>query len=122
LSKPKKSIFYGWKIVNSLFWINAILMGSVFIFGVFFKSLETEFNLSRATTSSIVSVYMVAMAGVAILGGWALDRYGPKRIILIMAFLTGLGLLLTSQVFAGVAIFYHLQLVACFGFRGYICY
>ena len=115
MSKPKKSIFYGWKIVNSLFWINAILMGSVFIFGVFFKSLETEFNLSRATTSSIVSVYMVAMAGVAILGGWALDRYGPKRIILIMAFLTGLGLLLTSQVFAAWQFFITYSLLLALG-------
>jgi MFS family permease len=115
LSKPKKSIFYGWKIVNSLFWINAILMGSVFIFGVFFKSLETEFNLSRATTSSIVSVYMVAMAGVAILGGWALDRYGPKRIVLIMAFLNGLGLLLTSQVFAAWQFFITYSLLLALG-------
>jgi MFS family permease len=110
-----KDIFYGWKIVNSLFWMNAILMGSVFIFGVFFKSLETEFNMSRTTTSLIVSVYMIAMAGVAILAGWALDHYGPKRIVLIMAFLNGLGLLLTSQVFAAWQFFISYSLLLALG-------
>ena len=90
-------------------------MGSVFIFGVFFKSLETEFNMSRATTSLIVSVYMVAMAGVAILAGWALDRYGPKRIVLIMAFINGLGLLLTSQVFATWQFFISYSLLLALG-------
>jgi MFS family permease len=33
----------------------------------------------------------------AILGGWALDRYGPRIILLIMGICTGLSLLLTSQ-------------------------
>jgi MFS family permease len=115
LSNTKKTIFYGWKIVNALFWMNAILMGSVFIFGVFFKSLETEFNMSRTTTSLIVSVYMIAMAGVAILAGWALDHYGPKRIVLIMAFLNGLGLLLTSQVFATWQFFISYSLLLALG-------
>jgi len=115
LFNQKKGIFYGWKIVNSLFWMNAILMGSVFIFGVFFKSLETEFNMSRTTTSLIVSVYMIAMAGVAILAGWALDHYGPKRIVLIMAFLNGLGLLLTSRVFATWQFFISYSLLLALG-------
>ena len=100
MPESKKTIFYGWKIVNTLFWLNAILMGTVFVFGVFFKSLEAQFNISRSVTSSIVSAYMVAMAGVAVLGGWALDRFGPKKLVLIMGLLTGVGLLLTSQVHA----------------------
>ena len=100
MPESKRTIFYGWKIVNTLFWLNAILMGTVFVFGLFFKSLEAQFNVSRSVTSSIVSAYMVAMAGVAVLGGWALDRFGPKKLVLIMGVLTGVGLLLTSQVHA----------------------
>jgi MFS family permease len=115
LSNSQKSIFYGWQIVNVLFWLNAVLMGTVFVFGVFFKSLEAQFNVSRSTTSSIVSVYMVVMAGVAVLGGWALDRFGPKRLVLIMGLLTGLGLLLTSQVHAVWQFFITYSLLLALG-------
>ena len=97
MSNQKKPLFYGWKIVIAIFWINTILFGAAYVFGVFFKSLETDFHISRTATSSIVSVYWVITAGVAVLGGWAFERFGP-RLVLIMAFLTGLSLLLTSQV------------------------
>jgi MFS family permease len=73
-------------------------MGPFCVFGVFFKPLEAYFNVSRATTSSIISVYTAITAGVGVLGGWALDRFGPRRVILTMSFLTGASLLLTSQV------------------------
>jgi MFS family permease len=115
LSNSQKSIFYGWQIVNVLFWLNAVLMGTVFVFGFFFKSLEAQFNVSRSTTSSIVSVYMVVMAGVAVLGGWALDRFGPKRLVLIIGLLTGLGLLLTSQVHAVWQFFITYSLLLALG-------
>ena len=115
LSNSKKTIFYGWQIVNVLFWLNAILMGTVLIFGVFFKPLEAEFSISRAITSSIVSVYMVSMAVVALLGGWALDRFGPKRLVLVMGFLTGLGLLLTSQVHVIWQFFITYSVLLAFG-------
>ena len=115
MPKSKKTIFYGWNIVNTLFWLNAILMGTVFVFGVFFKSLEAQFNVSRSVTSSIVSAYMVAMAGVAVLGGWALDRFGPKKLVLIMGLLTGIGLLLTSQVHAVWQLFLTYSLLLALG-------
>jgi MFS family permease len=98
LYSQKKTIFYGWKVVNALFWINATLVGPFCVFGIFFKPLEAYFNVSRATTSSIISVYTAITAGVGVLGGWALDRFGPRRVILTMSFLTGASLLLTSQV------------------------
>ena len=97
MSNQRKPIFYGWKIVIAIFWINTTLFGAAFIFGVFFKSLETDFHMSRTVTSSIVSMYWVITAGVAVLGGWAFERFGP-RLVFIMAFLTGLSLLLASQV------------------------
>ena len=97
MSKPQKPLFYGWKIVIAMFWINTLLFGAAYVFGVFFKSLEADFHMTRAATSSIVSVYWVITAGVAVLGGWAFERFGP-RLVLIMAFITGLSLVLASQV------------------------
>jgi MFS family permease len=89
--------FYGWVIVAVFFIICVILVGSSLSFGVFFKSIESEFEISRATTSGILSVYMVLGAAFSILGGWALDRYGPRIIILLMGLFTGLSFLLSSQ-------------------------
>jgi OFA family oxalate/formate antiporter-like MFS transporter len=96
-SKLKEKLFYGWVIVFATIFITLIIMGTRFSFGVFFKPLANEFDLTRATTSSLYSVYMVLCAFATIAGGWALDRYGPRLVFLIMGLFTGLSLLLTSQ-------------------------
>lgn len=98
LSRIKDRLFYGWVVVTAVFAINAIIFGTRYSFGIFFKSIEGEFDLSRAATSGVFSVYMVLSPVFAVLGGWALDRYGPRRITFLMGLFTGLSLLLTSQV------------------------
>ena len=77
--------------------IACILMGVRGSFGVFFKSLEAEFELTRAATSSIFSTYMLLVAAFAVITGWAVDRYGPKLLICFLGLFTGLSLLITSQ-------------------------
>ena len=72
--------------------------GIRYSFGIFFNSLETEFGLSRAATSGIYSTYMLLGGVLSILGGWALDKYGPKKVSLVMSIFTGLSLLASSQV------------------------
>jgi MFS family permease len=93
----KNRLFYGWVVVVTFLIIGAIIMGTRFSFGVFFSSLESEFNLTRAAISGIFSIYMVLSSVFAILSGWALDRYGPRILIFLMGLFTGLSLLLTSQ-------------------------
>jgi MFS family permease len=97
-SKLRKNLFYGWVMVASFFVAGIVLWGVRFSFGVFFKSIESEFALTRATTSAVMSAYMALGSLFAIIGGWALDRYGPRIVFLIMGVFTGLSLLLTSQV------------------------
>jgi len=90
-------LFYGWVVVASCLLIATTLFGIRFSFGVFFKSLESEFDWTRAATSALFSLYMILCIVVAILGGWASDKYGPKRVVLAMGAITGLSLLLTGQ-------------------------
>ena len=71
-----------------------------FSFGVFFKSLQKDFLLGRATTSSIFSVYLALSALFSILGGWALDRFGARKVFAVTGFFTSLSLFLTSMVTA----------------------
>jgi len=94
----KDKLFYGWVVVLSFLVIGIALYGIHFSFGLFFKSIESEFNLTRTATSAIVSANLVLAGISAFLAGLALDRYGPKTVILFMGLFTGISLLLTSQV------------------------
>jgi MFS family permease len=95
--KLRDKLFYGWVVVAAFAFAGTALAGINLSFGVFFKSIESEFGLTRALTSAVVSVSMVLGSVFRILGGWASDRYGPRVIILLMGLFAGLSLLLTSQ-------------------------
>ncbi len=95
--KLKDKLFYGWVVVAAFVVMGTTLWGIRLSFGVFFKSLESEFELSRAATSSIVSLFLAFGSTFAIAGGWALDRFGPKIVSFAMCLITGFSLLLTSQ-------------------------
>lgn len=98
LSRINEKIFYGWVVLTAYLVISTIVFGTRHSFGVFFKSLESAFDLNRAETSGIFSVYMAIGSIVAFSGGWALDRFGPRVITFLMGLFAGLSLLLTSQV------------------------
>ena len=91
-----KRIFYGWVIVAAIVASSSIVMGANSSFGVFFKSLEEAYGLTRASTSAILSVRMVFNAVAAFVAGWAIDRYGPRKIVSTMGFFIGLSLVLTG--------------------------
>jgi len=68
----KDKIFYGWLIVAAGFLIGFIGMGTRYSYGVFLKSLEMDFGMSRAATSGIFSIYMLLCCLIAVAGGWAI--------------------------------------------------
>ncbi|RJR50556.1 MAG: MFS transporter [Desulfobacteraceae bacterium] len=90
--------FYGWVIVAAGFIISVIGMGSRYSFGVFFKSMEIDFGMTRSMISGFFSIYMVLSCVIAVLGGWALDRKGPRKVVLLMSVFTGMSMILTSRV------------------------
>ena len=92
----KGKLFYGWVMVMVLFVVYVITIGTNTSFGIFFKSLEGEFSLTRATTSAVFSARMALGSIIALLGGWALDKYGPRMVVFLMGLFTALSLLLTS--------------------------
>jgi len=113
--KYKDKIYYGWVVVATFCIAGTAIWGIRFSFGVFFKSLENEFALSRAATSTIFSAHMVLGGIFTILGGWALDRYGPRVVFLLMGIFTGLSLLLTGQTGALWQIFFTYSLLLAIG-------
>jgi len=103
--KLKDRLFYGWVVVIACFIIATVIYGINYSFGVFLKPLESEFGLTRGAISGVFSVYMLFGCVFGILGGWALDRYGPRVVALFMGLFTGLSLLLTSQTNASWQLF-----------------
>jgi MFS family permease len=89
--------FYGYNIVAAGFTIQAVCIGAMFAYGVFFKELQAEFGWSRATISGASSLAFLIMGAVGILAGRLNDRIGPRVIIVTSAGFLGLGYLLMSR-------------------------
>jgi len=76
--------YYGWRVVLAACLGVMVGFGSLYVytFGVFVKPLAAEFGWSREAISSGFGFAALTMAVCSPLLGIALDRYGPRRIIL----------------------------------------
>ncbi len=92
------TIFYGWFVVAAGFAVTLTLGEGIFSFGVFFKSLESEFGWSRALVSSAYTALLIGYAISVLTTGRLADRYSPRPILLTAALLAGLGFSFCSQV------------------------
>ena len=108
-------MFYGWVIAGAGFVISFMGIGTRYSFGVFLKSIETEFAISRGAASGFFSIYMLLCCLLAILGGWAMDKYGPRKIGVLLGIFTGFSLLLTSRVNASWQLFITYSLMLSLG-------
>lgn len=113
MSNLRNRSFYGWAIVIAFLVIGTVMYGIQSSFGVFFKSIGGEFGLTRAATSAIFSVQNVFGSMISIAAGWAIDRYGPRIIILLIGLFAGLSLLLTSQTNATWQLFVTYSFLFC---------
>jgi OFA family oxalate/formate antiporter-like MFS transporter len=96
-SKINNFLFYGWIVAVAGLIVGITSLGIRNSFGVFIKSLEIDFSLTRTITSSIFSLHLFLDSVYGVLAGWALDRYGPRKIIFLMGTFAGIGLIITSQ-------------------------
>ena len=84
--KFRGRFFYGWVVVAAFLIIGTNIWGLRFSFGVFFKSIEGDFELTRTATSAIFSAYMLFGSAFALLGVWFLDRYWLKVVVFFVGF------------------------------------
>jgi len=96
----RPQFFYGYVVVLVAFFIMALMFGTLYTFGVFFKPLSTEFGWTRAMTSGAFSLAMILSGLLAIVMGRLTDRFGSRIVMTLCGFLLGLGYLLMSQVSA----------------------
>ena len=88
----KQKIFYGWWIVLATNLICLLGFGTwLYSFGVFFKPMMNEFGWSRAMTSGAASLRSIEGGVAGPVVGWAVDKYGSRRVIMFGGFVSGLG-------------------------------
>ena len=92
----REKYFYGYNIVAAGFAIQAVSIGALFAYGVFFKEFQAEFGWSRTTIAGASSLAFFVMGAVGILAGRLNDRIGPKILITVAGASLGIGYLLLS--------------------------
>ena len=98
-SDQSSGIYYGWWIVLAS--MSVLVVGSGFYwqgFGVFFLSLQEEFNTNRAALSGAIALSQLEGGMMGPVGGYLVDRFGPRRMITFGAIVMGCGFLLMSRV------------------------
>ena len=96
---PRLSIFYGWWIVVAGALGMALSAGLNFYgFSAFFVPLTDEFGWSRTALSGVFSLSRLESGITGPIGGYATDKLGPRRVMLVGVPLMGLGFIMLSQV------------------------
>lgn len=75
-----------------------VMWGSLYVFGVFFKSLLAEFGWSRGATSMAFSLAAILVGLGSIFTGRLTDRIGPRKVTTACGVIMGLGFLLLSTI------------------------
>ena len=93
----KPRIFYGWYLVAASFFSNTLTAGLYWQgFQVFFLPLIQEFGWSRAALSGAFAMRQVETGIAAPVVGVAIDKWGPRRVIMMSAWMLALGLMLVG--------------------------
>ena len=86
-SKPPRistvvPFYYGWVVVGLAFLANLTAAGIRSAPSVLIHPLEAEFGWSRTAIASAASLNLLLYGLAAPVGGWLIDRVGPRRVIL----------------------------------------
>ena len=112
----KTKYFYGYNIVAAGFIIQAVCIGAMFTYGIFFKEFQAEFGWSRAAISGAMSLAFFILGAVGVLAGSLNDRIGPRLIIMASGISLGLGYMLMSQMNAQWQLYFFYGILVGIGF------
>ena len=94
----KGPIFHGWVIVAACFAIMFCAGEVLWSFGVFFTSLEQEFQWSRSMVSGGFTLLILGHAVATTVDGRLADRNATRPVLLVSAVLAGTAIALCSQI------------------------
>ncbi len=89
---------YGWVVVGLGFITLALSYGTWYSSSVFFVALLKEFGWSRSVAAGAFSLFMILHHLIGPVVGRMVDRFGPRRVMLLGCFMSCLGLYLSSLI------------------------
>jgi MFS family permease len=92
----RPTFFYGYVILALCFANMVVMRGVNGAFGVYYLALLEEFSWSRSDGATIASANFFVYAIASPLVGLAFDRFGPRLLMPLGAFLVGAGLVASS--------------------------
>lgn len=95
---PLRRIFYGWWVLASCSVVASLVSATQsYGFSLFFVPLTAEFGWSRAALSGVMSLARLEGGFLGPLEGVLVDRFGPRRMMLIGIPIITLGFILMSR-------------------------
>jgi NNP family nitrate/nitrite transporter-like MFS transporter len=109
-------------LTNPAFWIMVVLfsLGISSTLGIYTMLplyLVTDHGLDRNWANTLIALSRIAGLGVALVGGWATDRFGPLKILRVIFVLAGILTIfigLASQSWVTVTVFLQPIIAVCF--------
>lgn len=112
----KSKFFYGWIVVLSTSLMFLFGAGVFFYgFGTFFNPIREEFGWSSAITAGAFTLYRLEGGIAAPAIGFGVERYGPRKLMVVGILIMGAGFLMMS-ITNSVLFFYVTFLVTSLGF------
>ncbi len=109
VNEKSHGFYYGWVIVAVSFITLFLALGMRLSFGVFYLAILGEYGWGRGETAAAFSLAMIVHASFALVTGFLIDRFSPRKLFPMGAILLFLGLVAASRITA----IWHLYL--CFG-------
>jgi MFS family permease len=95
--KTRGTIFYGW-IILSIAFITLVLGYAIRnTFSVFYPAIVKNFGWGRGNTALMFSITIIVYGFMAPAAGSLVDRFGPRLILPVGAFIVGVGVALCSM-------------------------
>jgi MFS family permease len=90
--------FYGWWMLLCMATLRLIAAGvGNNVNSLLVLPFQKEFGVSRGEVSLMATAASVSIAVTGPLGGWLMDHFGPRRVMLVCLLLTAIGYLTLSQ-------------------------
>ncbi|MFH0846822.1 MAG: MFS transporter [Chloroflexota bacterium] len=112
--KKSLNIFYGWWIVAAAT-AGQVIAGGVSHYGLsaFFQPLLDALKCDRATLSGAFSLKNLESGLLGPIDGFLVDRFGPRKIVAVGAFMAGLGFFAMSFINSLIQFYGVIAIMAC---------